>query len=354
MSHSNPYLVAKQIIDKNGKPTTVYVFPGTADKGCDRKTYSWDDRITFIAEGNPPSYDRGINGYYFSVEVVRHEQNVKLPRKQKLRDVRYLDYVMVDAPIVYEEEAPVGMRVGDKEYRLYDGVLYEQLRGENADNPDELFRDLVVQDQGTNIEDAYKAYADMFIVLDGHVWRRSGEPRYIIQQEGFIWGDTLRVVFTDSSFEDTAPNDKVFSANERDLAIETARKISEKLALKGVHAFGSETTDYPYTAFIESIDNLPVIEVLDSNAVGSNHEFATRVDYPELELDFWSSAKESDNEQKLREVIPAYRKALESIPGAVEDIGGGLKRVDWSKVPDGLKRNYQEATEYAQLHGILI
>lgn len=334
MASSN--LTEKVIIDKNGKTTTVRVRLDAVDSSTST------DRLEVYTRQNPPRIKTPLGSYAFSVGVGRAHRGAMLANKRNPRDVFYTDYVVVDVPSVTEDEAPLGMKVGDKEYRSFDGALYAKVEASDGGagvEAEEYFADTpaLAEDYAhsnslgaPDYGDVFNAYSDKYAVIDGYVWEKTPEPVYAVNVNR-TWADTYVSldIITDPWKMDRERNDHIFSANERDAAIEYA-----------VKSLPEDSSD------LARIKDVGTIDVIDPSSVGSTRAFAARVNYEEF-----PSYDEPD--AKKAEVLQSYRDAISSIDGAVTD-EGGYKKVDWTHVPDDLKFNYDRAIDWMKSSDILV
>ena len=352
---SNPNLIAKQIVDKNGKLTTVHVSLGKLDENQDTS----GERIW--ATKTPPKIQQTPGVYGFMVSAERFQKGVMLPRKRSGRDITFTDHILIDVPVVTDEDAPVSMKVGDAEYRYFGGKVYTKYADHEGNSPDaeDFFAGTPELDHeysgrggdyyayNPDYADIYNKHADDYIVMDGEVWKSSNEPKYVINTSGYIWGTTLDIkVETDPRYGENT--DRIFSANERDLAIAKALELIESQNIKGNQSYGTgQQTDYYYDDAMKQIAELPVIEVLDPEAVGSTFEFPSRVEFKEFKPYDFIRGQEGEVQAAYKEAMTSYRSVLSDTPGATDSDASGASKINWDKLPSDFKDNYQRAVKWA-------
>jgi len=360
---SNPNLISKSIIDKNGKATTVHVSLGKLDPSQDTSS----DRIW--AKSAPPRVSSSPGSYAFTVKTRRTQKGVMLPRKRTGRDIDFDDYVVVDVPVVDPEDAPVALTIEGKEYRGFDGILYKKSKDENGearqaedffagnpaignDNTDSGYHDYA---RTPNYGQIYNDNADAYIVIDGEVWKKTNEPVYHIETSSSFSHDGIEMKIIEA--HDRLSNEDTFSASERDEALARAQALLSEIP-REQRAYGGGLSTWAYDRGATSIEELGNIEVSDPELIGTTYTFPTRVSYPEF-----SSYEAGDYDPgvdtnsviaaRMNSAMSAYRVALDSIPDAVIVQPSGAKKINWDVVPYGLKRGYENASEWALKHGYI-
>lgn len=360
---SNPNLTAKQVVDKNGKLTTVHVNYGKLDAEGKGNSTSGNTIWAY----NPPPKLPSIPGVYaFVIETGRLQSGVILPRKRNPRDIHFRDHVLVDVPVLTEEELPTNFKVGEKEYRSYDGTLYTKYLSREGDsfeaetffagNPTLANDNRPYHSPTPDYDALYNEHANDYVVLDGEVWKRSGEPMYRIDTSSRMTFD-VEVASSPSHYD---RNENLFSANERELFLAKAQEKLDDMPDMS-RGYGGQLSSWGKDSARESIANLPVIEVLDDSLIGSTYDFPSRISYPEFstyeESDFNTGLDEAGRTAKIaarwQTAMAAYRQAFDSIPGAIEVQESGAKRINWSVIPDGLKYQYESASKWAIENGYL-
>lgn len=133
------------------------------------------------------TFDVTVNGKFYAMEVP--------PGKRKPRPIPYLATTTVSIPSVTSDEAPVGIESRDGSYRVYDGDIYAPHTPWSGQTEVTVAGDdrfpTEITDGGWNhaseaefVAEANKQFGDM-LVVDGQVWRKCGEPRYVVQTFGF-------------------------------------------------------------------------------------------------------------------------------------------------------------------------
>jgi hypothetical protein len=355
-------LVAKSIIDKNGRSTTVHVSLG---KLTGNDTTSGDKIWT---SSKPPQLPSTPGVYQFTISASRFEKDVMLPRKRNPRDITYTDHIVVDVPDVESSDAPVSLTAGDTEYRVFDDTMYKKLtldEGKTVVQAEDFFAggpQLANDYDSTSdyyphqpdYEKVFNEHANDFIVIEGEVYKKTGEPKYLIDTNHYIWGDTMEIKVTDDNH---GSNDRLFSALERDVAIARANEILDGMPETTSSFGGGERTSYHHDSAEESIKNLPVIEVEDPSVVGLTYEFPARVTVPHFstyeEGDYSNGNHDAAVGERFNTAMTSYKETIDSVPGAVSVSDSGARKINWEKLPAELKYEYTQAAEWAVKNGYL-
>ena len=158
--------------------------------------------------------------------------------------------IKVSVPSVTADEAPVAFRLsdyhnqecGNTELRLYDGKLWRRMTqndcrcgGDQSDvKADELAHRIspsLPYGHARSRELCQKRYQEAakgFLVVDGAVWRRSGEPRYVVNTFGLGHNHGGTGLFVETGYNPNIPNTNYFSALDGDKAVAYANKVAER------------------------------------------------------------------------------------------------------------------------------
>jgi hypothetical protein len=355
----NPNLIRKSIVDKNGKATTVHISMGKLDPSQDTS----QPRIH--AASTPPQLSSAPGVYQFSVAVSRNDYNVYLPRKKNPRGVFYKDHIIIDVPVVDVEEAPISMSYDDVDYRHFDGNIYKLERDGNGIviEAEDMFSgsyslehfDRYAEDT-PDYQGVFNEHADDFIVIDGEVYKKTSEPKYVIDVSHHMWGDTMKIGVSDSMYDSRISNENNFSALEYDQAVAKASEIIDGMTA-AYNSGRNSDSDWNIKAARQSLDELEKIEVSDPAGVGTTYEFPVRIEYPEFhsyDSNDWNSDNDHNAGERFTRAMTAYRDIIQSTPGAITETEAGAKKIEWSRLPDGLKNNYQSALSWASDHDYLV
>lgn len=156
--------------------------------------------------------------------------------------------IKVSMPSVTADEAPVAFRItaysyrekGKTEMRWYDGKLWKRCvmddfvcqGGKEGVSPEYFAlhcrpnlpssglsrsRDVCVR--------AYRNYYQDYILIDGEIWSRAGEPRYVVNTFGLGHNHGGTGMFVEEFYNNNIPNTNYFSALDGDAAIAYANKV---------------------------------------------------------------------------------------------------------------------------------
>lgn len=206
----------------------------------------------------------------FTVTVTGQYVCEEIPyRCRKPRPVAHAAKTTVQVPVVDSEQAPAAFRIhdvnGTETIRLYDQnlhALHTWSRDRKPVEPgSEHFPAEVEADRNHNFWISAESAEDFeaqarnalggFVIIDGQVWKRTGEPRYYITTFGFgrnHGGTSLMTVCRDTYGRNTS----IFRADDIDGARAYARRIAN----------GRGDTDS-----LPRLDREPEIEVLIPEAV---------------------------------------------------------------------------------------
>ena len=160
--------------------------------------------------------------------------------------------IKVAIPSVSSQEAPVAFILSDyshrkdkqTELRLYGGKLWKQYTdwdrsGEEAVRvkdfgPDYLKRLLhpsLPYGHSRSREFCVKKYreeAERYMLIDGTIWERAGEPRYVVNTFGLGHNHGGTGLFVEEYYNSNIANTNYFSALDGDAAVAYANKVAER------------------------------------------------------------------------------------------------------------------------------
>jgi len=158
--------------------------------------------------------------------------------------------IKVSVPSVTAEEAPVAFRLsdyshkseGNTELRWYDGKLWRRMTqndcrcgGDQSDvKADELARKISPSMPHSYARSRelcirkYREAAKDFLLVDGSVWRRSGEPRYVVNTFGLGHNHGGTGLFVEEYYNENIAASNYFSALDGDKAVAYANKVAER------------------------------------------------------------------------------------------------------------------------------
>ena len=156
--------------------------------------------------------------------------------------------IKVSIQSVSGDEAPVAFRLSDyshtekgkTEMRWYQGQLwkrctkgdFETRGGNDSISPDQLnlyvplpynysrSRELCVK--------KYREKAKGYLIIDGEVWHKAGEPRYVVNTFGLGHNHGGTGLFVDEYYNHNIPASNYFSALDGDKAVAYANKVAER------------------------------------------------------------------------------------------------------------------------------
>lgn len=171
------------------------------------------------------------------------------PRCRKPREREVKGVCSVSVPSVISDEAPVAMRHEDCwwrpkviEYRWYRKKLYKRVLFSdylcNAEGwwpLEELKKHfhksyIPYYQYGQDEADAIakcKEHAKEFLIVDGNqIWKRVGEPRYVIATFGLGHNHASTALMIDNEYNSNISADRYFNALEREKAIERCVEVA--------------------------------------------------------------------------------------------------------------------------------
>lgn len=173
-------------------------------------------------------------------------------RSQKYAFDEVRGEIKVSIPSVTADETPVAFRLSDyshreskqTELRLYGGKLWKQhtdwdRSGEEAVRvtdfgPDYLERLLhpgLPWGHSRSRELCVKKYrqeAERYILIDGCIWERAGEPRYVVNTFGLGHNHGGTGLFVEEYYNQNIAASNYFSALDGDKAVAYANKVAER------------------------------------------------------------------------------------------------------------------------------
>lgn len=188
----------------------------------------------------------------FNVELTYKEEYLPTPRHRKLRTREVTEPVTVSVRECAAAEAPVALIVHDlaryadnilpTEFRFYDGEFYTPVLNHDMVVPENRIvarQPFDVTKLGRyfrnhshpNKEEAlaqFQEKAEQYLIIDGALWQRTGEPRYEICTFGLGHNHGSTALMISTHYNGNKPWDCYYSALEHDKAIadavETARR----------------------------------------------------------------------------------------------------------------------------------
>lgn len=160
--------------------------------------------------------------------------------------------IKVSVPSVLGDEAPVAFRLSDysheskgkTEIRWYEGRLWRRMTqndrrsgGYQSDvKPDEL-PNIVRMVYGIPhsiaktrelLQKKFRESAKNYILVDGAVWNRAGEPRYVVNTFGLGHNHGGTGLFVEELYNSNIANTNYFSALDGDKAVAYANMVAER------------------------------------------------------------------------------------------------------------------------------
>lgn len=203
-----------------------------------------------------------MNTISMDANFAYQEAYLPNPKSRKYRYRRAKATTTVEIPLFTPDEAPVAFRYEEgigginrytKEYRLFEGKLYVRVRHSGSEMDGGNWWDIEslrqhflfyhsssvhhpttykILDDRDECEAAVKAqtqgYAVMQIGEEMQVWRKTGEPRYVIATFGLGYNHGGTGVFVRNSYNDNVSKDRYFTALQYDEAIQTACEIATR------------------------------------------------------------------------------------------------------------------------------
>lgn len=158
--------------------------------------------------------------------------------------------IKVGVPSVSSSEAPVAFRLsdysheseGNTELRWYQGKLWRRMTQNDGrsggDQSDVKAEELASKiwpnlphgySKSRNLcQKKYREAAKDYLIIDGSVWRRSGEPRYVVVTFGLGHNHGGTGLFVQEYYNSNIANTNYFSALDGDAAVAYANKVAER------------------------------------------------------------------------------------------------------------------------------
>ena len=176
-------------------------------------------------------------------------------RCRKTRYEEREETINVPVRMITSEEAPIAFRLTDYGHtsdqqdiiRCYKKKLYKQVRlhrvqscnGKNRYQPipsEEVYRCLWRSPWTYNPEKRnrefcikfYKEQAADYLIIDGYVWERAGEPRYVINTFGLGHNHGGTGMFVEEWYNPNISNKNYFSALDGDKAVAYANEVAAR------------------------------------------------------------------------------------------------------------------------------
>ena len=187
-----------------------------------------------------------------NIQVSYYCAYIPSARSQKFEFDEVEGTIQVSIPSLTSEEAPVAFRLSDyhhkenkqTEIRWYQGKLWEQYTdwdrsGERAvrvtdfkaDYLPRLLRPGLPYGHARSRELCQKRYrkeAERFVLIDGNIWERAGEPRYVINTFGLGHNHGGTGLFVEEYYNSNISRERYFSALDGDKAVSEANRIAER------------------------------------------------------------------------------------------------------------------------------
>lgn len=205
-----------------------------------------------------------------TAEYTFMEPYLPTPRCRKYRYREAEGTMEVEVKELTEQDAPVAMKVHqlawDKDfnrykksvdYRFYNHQLYKPVffnervcDGEGFYPVDEFvnsvkrygkYRVYCYGESRTKelVEQAIREYVDSHFILNGMVWTRTGEPRYVVNTFGLGHNHGGTAMFVETHYNPNIPKERYFNALEREKAITYANEIAKRRGdTKSIGTFG--------------------------------------------------------------------------------------------------------------------
>lgn len=174
-------------------------------------------------------------------------------RSQKYSFDEVTGNISLSIPSVSSDEAPVAFRLTDyshteykqTEIRFWQGKLWKQhtdwdRSGEKAVRvkdfgpdylADHLLHPGLPWGHSRSRELCVKKYrkeAERYILIDGYIWERAGEPRYVVNTFGLGHNHGGTALFVEEFYNSNIANTNYFSALDGDAAVAYANKVAER------------------------------------------------------------------------------------------------------------------------------
>ena len=171
-------------------------------------------------------------------------------RSQKYAFDEIYGKIEVSVESVTSEEAPVAFRLSDyghresgkTEIRLYGGRLWKRCtkrdfesggstESVSAEHMPRLLNPGLPYGYSRTRELCTKRYrkeAEFYLLIDGNIWQRAGEPRYVVNTFGFGHNHGGTGMFVEEFYNSNIANTNYFSALDGDKAVAYANKVAER------------------------------------------------------------------------------------------------------------------------------
>ena len=173
-------------------------------------------------------------------------------RSQKYAFDEVKGEIKVNVPSVTSQEAPVAFRLSDyshreekrTELRWYGGKLWRQYTewdrsGEKSvratdfgpEHLEHLLNPSLPWGHSRTRAICVKRYrqeAEQYLLIDGHIWERAGEPRYVVNTFGLGHNHGGTGLFVEEFYNDNIPNTNYFSALDGEAAVAYATKVATR------------------------------------------------------------------------------------------------------------------------------
>lgn len=324
--------------------------------GANRTQFGEHERLPGDAIDATPTPTRQVMETVVTVGWVERDV-LPSPRHRKLVNIHHKDEVTLTIDTVDGDDAPVAFTIpttkwiidesGDTELaelmldcRVIDGKLYQPEFGSDRYSTEpqratqEWFNRFAQERAGwADGEDSLelsRAEAqksmDEFKVIDGAVWRETGEPVYWVQTFGMGWGTGTSLSI--SKAPDTTRNaagDRIFPLDQFDAAVARAVEVAE------------ERGDHDHARRL--LESTPA-QVTGAFTPGANWTQAPKLDYTSP----WGV---SDDD--LPAELAHFRKQIAAIPGAVtrvdDGFGGTTPIINFAHLTDSQQSDYEKYVE---------
>lgn len=173
------------------------------------------------------------------------------PRCRKTRYIKKTEEVKFKVRSVTSQEAPVAFRLSDyhhvsentTEIRFFKGKLWEQVNNRRMfcggdlnqvgfeDLPRLLYPGLTYDEKERSRDyciSRYKEEIRRFLVIDGKIWRRVGEPRYVVNTFGLGHNHGGTGLFVETFYNENIAKRNYFSALDGDKAVAYANEVAQR------------------------------------------------------------------------------------------------------------------------------
>lgn len=190
--------------------------------------------------------------YNFNISVTYYCAYIPSARSQKYEFDEVNGNVSLSVPSVSSQEAPVAFVLSDysskedkqTEIRLWNGLLWRMYtdwdrRGQDAvrttnfgpEHLKSLLHPSLPYGYARNRQECVKRYRDetkCYILIDGCIWERCGEPRYVVNTFGLGHNHGGTSLFVVNSYNPNIPNKNYFSALDGERAVAYANEVASR------------------------------------------------------------------------------------------------------------------------------